>query len=137
MMEYYDLMNEYSETELFKEIIHFMDMSFPEWKTNRGLGFTSFEFIRHCINFLTLCNLEKNNGDLNLKFLKTIYLSLAEDYERFKMEYQFIFSSFVLDKFTAEYEQEIEDEYFTDFRYNDLYDSFLKKELKKVIYDFM
>ncbi|WJS93877.1 hypothetical protein NYQ10_17465 [Flavobacterium johnsoniae] len=39
MMEYYDLMNEHSETELFTEIIHFMDMSFPEWKTNRGLGF--------------------------------------------------------------------------------------------------
>ena len=52
-------MNEYSETELFKEIIHFMDMSFPEWKTNRSLGFTSIDFIIHCIDFLTLCKRKK------------------------------------------------------------------------------
>lgn len=136
MEQYYKLMNEYSGTELFKEIIHFMDMSFPEWKTNRGLGFTSLEFIRHCIDFLTLCNLEKNNEDLNLKSLKTIYLSLAEDYERFRMEYQSVFSSFALEKFTAEYEEEIEDEYLTDFRYNDLYDTFLNQELEKITYDF-
>lgn len=43
-------MNEYSETELFNEIIHFMGISFPEWKTNRGIGFSTTEFILHCID---------------------------------------------------------------------------------------
>ncbi|WJS93876.1 hypothetical protein NYQ10_17460 [Flavobacterium johnsoniae] len=69
--------------------------------------------------------------------MKTIYLSLAEDYERFRMEYQFIFSSFVLVKFTAEYEEEIEDEYLTDFSYDCLYETFLNVELEKVIFDFV
>ncbi|SHG58068.1 hypothetical protein SAMN05444481_105200 [Flavobacterium frigidimaris] len=129
-------MDEYSERELFKEIIHFMDISFPEWKTNRGLGFTSLEFIRHCIDFLTLSSLEKNDKVLKLRYLKTVYMSLVEDYERFRMEYQFIFSSFALDKFSAEYADEIEDEYLTDFKYNYLYNSFLNDELPKVTYDF-
>lgn len=129
-------MEEHSETELFKEIIHFMDISFPEWKTNKGLGFTSLEFVWHCIDFLTLCNLEKNDEVLNLKSLKTVYLSLAEDYERFRIAYQSIFLAYALDKFTAEYEDEIEDEYLTDFRYNYLYDIFLNDELQKVNYNF-
>ena len=68
--------------------------------------------------------------------MKTIYLSLAEDYERFRMEYQFIFSSFVLDKFTAEFAEEIEDEYLIDFRYDYLYETFLNKEFAKVAHDF-
>lgn len=49
-----------------------MDISFPEWKTNKGLGFTSVEFIKHCIDFLSLCNLERNDQVLNRKSLKTI-----------------------------------------------------------------
>ncbi|OXA98213.1 hypothetical protein B0A75_14815 [Flavobacterium oncorhynchi] len=136
MEQYCKLMNEYSGTELFKEIIHFMDMSFPEWKTNRGLGFTSLEFVRHSIDFLSQCNLEKNEKVFNIGSLKIIYLSLVEDYERFKTEYKLVFSSFVLDRFTAEYADEIEDEYLTDFRYNYLYDIFLKQEFEKVTYDF-
>ena len=113
-----------------------MDISSPEWKTNKGLGFTSVEFIKHCIDFLSLCNLGRNDQILNLKSLKTIYLSLAEDYERFRIEYKSIFLAYALDKFTAEYEAEIENEYLTDFRYNYLYETFLKIELTKVIYEF-
>jgi len=30
MDKYFNLMNTHSETELFKEIIHFMNMSFPD-----------------------------------------------------------------------------------------------------------
>jgi len=129
-------MDEYSETELFKEIIHFMEISFPEWKTNREVGFSAAEFILHSIEFLSQCNLEKPDNELNHKSLKTLYLSVAEDYQRFKTEYQFIFSSFTLGKFTTEYENEIEDKYLTDFRYNDLYESFFKQELEKITYDF-
>ena len=136
MIKYYNLMDEYSGTELFNETMHFMDLSFPEWKTNRGIGFTSVEFISHCMAFLSECNLEKRENELNRESLKTLYLSLAEDYARFKTEYQFIFSSLVLEKFHAEYEDELEDEYLTDFRYNDLYDTFLNQELVKVTYDF-
>ncbi|MFH6998888.1 hypothetical protein ACHRVZ_13200 [Flavobacterium sp. FlaQc-57] len=129
-------MNEYSGTELFKETIHFMNIFFPEWKTNRGIGFSAAEFILHCIEFLSQCNLRIDNKELNHESLKTLYLSVAEDYQRFKTEYQFIFSSFALEKFTTEYADEIEDEYITDFRYNDLYDSFFNQELEKVTYDF-
>lgn len=129
-------MNEHSETELFKEIIHFMDISFPEWKMNKGLGTSATEFILHCIDFLSQCTLEKRDNELNCESLKTLYLSVAEDYERFKTEYQFIFSSLALEKFAIEFEQELEDEYLTDFRYNDLYDTFFNQELKKVTYDF-
>ena len=60
--------------------------------------------------------------------MKTICLSLAEDFERFRVEYQFIFSSFALEKFTIEYGNEIEDEYLTDFRYNCLHETFLNME---------
>ncbi|MFH6964695.1 hypothetical protein ACHRVK_10030 [Flavobacterium plurextorum] len=136
MEEYNKLMDEYSRTELFKETIHFMDMSFPEWKTNRGIGFSSAEFILHCMEFLSQCTLDKKNEEFNLESLKTLYLSVAEDYQRFKTEYQFIFSSFALEKFTAKFASEIENEYLTDFRYNNLYNSFLNQELEKVTYNF-
>lgn len=136
MEQYYKLMNEYSGTELFKETIHFMDMSFPEWKTNRGIGFSAAEFILHCMEFLSQCTMGKKDEEFNLESLNTLYLSVAEDYQRFRTEYQFIFSSFALEKFTDEYADEIEDEYLTEFRYNDLYDNFLNQELEKVTYDF-
>lgn len=136
MEQYYKLMNEYSGTELLKETIHFMNISFPEWKTNRGIGFSAAEFILHCMEFLSQCNLSIDNKELNHESLKTLYLSVAEDYQRFKTEYQFIFSSFAVEKFTAEYADEIEDEYITDFKYNDLFDNFLKKEFGKVTYNF-
>lgn len=136
MSIYKRLMNEHSETELFKEIIHFMDISFPEWKTNKGLGTSATEFILHCIDFLSQCTLEKTGDELNSKSLTTLYLSVAEDYERFKTEYQFIFSANVLEKFTAKFEEELEDEHLTDYRYNDLYDTFLNHERQKVKHDF-
>ena len=136
MEQYCELMNEYSGTELFKEIIHFMDMSFPEWKTNRGIGFSSAEFILHCMEFLSQCIMYKKDKKLNLESLKTLYLSVAEDYQRFKTEYQFIFSSFTIEKFTAEHANEIEDKYLTDLRYNDLYNTFLNMEFEKITYDF-
>ncbi len=50
MNEYYDLMNEHSEKELFNEIIHFRGISFPLWKTNRGIGFSATEYILHCVD---------------------------------------------------------------------------------------
>jgi hypothetical protein len=76
------LMAEHSGTELFKEIIHFMDISFPEWKTNRGIGFSAAEFILHCIEFLSQCNLEKREDEFSCESMKTLYLSVAEDYQR-------------------------------------------------------
>ncbi len=89
------------------------------------------------MDFLSLSNLEKRDNDLNHKSLKTVYLSVAEDYKRFKRNYESAFLSSVLQKFHAEYENELEDEYLTDYRYNDLYDTFLKQELEKVTYDFV
>lgn len=136
MDAYKTLMYEHSDTELFKELIHFMDISFPEWKTNKGLGTTATEFISNSIDFLSQCNLEKRDDQLNKQSLIQIYLSVAEDYERYKMQYQSIFFENTLEKFTAEFEEELEDEYLTDYRYNDLYDSFFKYELQKVTYDF-
>jgi len=52
------------------------------------------------------------------------------------MQYQSIFFENTLEKFEIEFEQELEDEYLTDFRYNDLYDTFFNQELKKVVYSF-
>lgn len=134
---YYRVMDEYSGTELFKEIIHFMEMSFPEWKSNKGIGFSAAEFILNSIEFLTECIAEQRHEDLRLKSLKLLYASVAEDYERFKMEYKPIFLSIVLDKFNEKFEEELEDEFLTDFRYNDLYDTFLNQQLGKVTYDFI
>lgn len=136
MDTYKTLMEEHSDTELFKELIHFMDISFPEWKMNRGLGTTATEFICDSIDFLSQCNLEKRDDQLNKQSLTQIYLSVTEDYERYKMQYQSLFFEKSLEKFEIEFEQELEDEYLTDFRYNDLYDTFFNQELKKVTYDF-
>ncbi|PBJ14367.1 hypothetical protein [Flavobacterium sp. ACN6] len=113
-----------------------MYISFPEWETNKGLGTTATEFISDSIEFLSQCNLEKRDDQLNKQSLTQIYLSLAENYERYKVQYQSIFFENTLEKFTAEFEEELEDEYFTDFMYNYLFDSFLNKELEKVIYSF-
>lgn len=135
--DYYQVMSQYHDTELFCETIQFMESAFPEWRTNKGLGYSAAEFMLHCMDFLSLTNLEKRDNDLNHKSLKTVYLSVAEDYERFKRNYESAFLSSVLQKFHAEYENELEDEYLTDYRYNDLYDTFLKQELEKVTYDFV
>ena len=72
-------MEEYSGTELFREIIHFMDISFPEWKTNREIGLSAAEFISYCIEFLSQCTLDKRDDELNHELLKTIYLRVTED----------------------------------------------------------
>ena len=136
MDAYKTLMEEHSDTELFKELIHFMEIAFPEWKTNKGLGTTATEFISDSINFLSQCNLEKRDDQLNKQSLTQIYLSLAEDYERYKIQYQSIFFENTLEKFATEFEEELEDEFLTDFRYNDLYDNFFNQELMKVVHDF-
>ncbi|GAA3776673.1 hypothetical protein [Flavobacterium ginsengiterrae] len=73
---------------------------------------------------------------MNKESLTHIYLSVAEDYERYKTQYQSIFFANTLEKFTTEFEEELEDEYLTDYRYNDLFDNFLNKELQKMTYDF-
>lgn len=136
MDKYETLMEEHSDTELFKELIHFMDISFPEWKTNKGLGTTATEFISDCIEFFSQCTLENRDDLLNKESLTQIYFSVAEDYERYKIQYQSIFLENILEKFAVEFERELEDEYLTDYRYNDLYDNFFNEELEKETYNF-
>ncbi|KLT67768.1 hypothetical protein [Flavobacterium sp. ABG] len=71
----------------------------------------------------------KRDNQLNEQSLTQIYLSLAEDYERYKMQYQSIFFENTLERFAIEFEKELEDQYLTDYRYNDLYKTFLNQEL--------
>lgn len=72
--DYFLLINEYSGTELYKEIIHFMNLAFPEWTSNAGIGRWAAEFVLRAIQ-----NIEytEEKGYTPLETLKDMYVGLA------------------------------------------------------------
>ncbi|MEE9348903.1 MAG: hypothetical protein V3U80_02535 [Flavobacteriaceae bacterium] len=47
--DYHDLMNIHFNTEVFADVIDFIDLAFPKWRTHEGLGIFAPEFLKEII----------------------------------------------------------------------------------------
>ena len=137
--DYYTVMDEYSGTELFEEITHFMDIKHPYWKTNKGLGFWAAEFVYSAIqnNEYLL-----DRDEYSFKYmLENIYKELDYDYERMKSNFDMVYNNILLTDFENHHEDELEDnnhlseEEYSKF-YDNLFKAFKKEHLKIVTYNF-
>lgn len=137
--DYFVLMEEYSETELFKEIVHFMNMAFPEWLTNRGIGGWAAEFI--LTNIQDLDYFKELEDYSSLKKLTDCYLSVSTTYNTTKTQYSIVTNELLLQTFNNEFEIELSDnEYLSpkkfDAFYESLYTPYQNAFLNKISYNF-
>ena len=75
--DYQILQNEYSGTEQLHEVLHFLDLAFPEWKTHKGLGAGAPEFVLWVINHTS----ETCHTYSMREYLKLLYTEIADTYE--------------------------------------------------------
>jgi len=137
--DYYTLIEEYNETEIYKEIIHFMYLAFPDWTSNNGIGGWAAEFVLTSIR-----NLEHVYEDEQMSSsdkLKDIYTTLVDDYDDFKSMYSLSQGTRIVDVFEYECECEIEsishlEKKSYDLEWDKLFEAFKKDYLARVIYDF-
>lgn len=137
--DYFLLINEYSGTELYKEIIHFMNLAFPEWTSNAGIGRWAAEFVLTAIQ-----NLEytEEKEYTSLETLKDMYVGLAEDYHSAKKEYQLSVLDDILYDFDlkyGDYLDENKDLPDNDFNalYQELYNNYKSEYLSRRTYSFI
>lgn len=136
--DYEILRNEYSGTELFTEVIHFLDWFFPNWKTNRGLGEGAPEFV-----LTTIRSTEDHFYDSSqMEALRNLYLEIIDAYPTSK--------SFFNDGFTQSCHThlgDLSDDEFEDLfgklpedmskiEFEDAWDSYIKEKSLLVSYCF-
>lgn len=133
-------MGEYSHIEIFNEIIHFMDLAFPEWSTNKGVGFWAAEFVLTAIQNLE--HLYEESGLSSFEVLKELYLNLVCDYKNYKSQFSFALSDSILNDFEIEHDELLdENEHLSkeDYKvfYDKIYNAYQEKYLNKVTYVFL
>lgn len=136
--DYFILKKQHFGTVRYKEIIHFMDIAFPEWTSNAGIGTWAAEFVLTGIQNLECIGEEEQTSS---EMLKDIYVELAEDYKSFKVFYQFHNHNTILDEFDKKYGEYLEGKEHlptNDFNalYNELYKTFKSEYLRKRPYTF-
>lgn len=132
-------MEEYSNTELFKEIIHFIDIKYPEWKTNNGIGFWAGEFV--CTVILNNEYLQDRDEYSFREMCETLYKELDVHYNKTKSSFDFIYKDVLFRDFEIKYDEELEEnEHLSEAEYSVFYDNlyadFKKEHLKIVTYNF-
>ena len=137
--DYYTIMEEYSQTELFEEIIHFMDIAFPEWKSNKGIGFWAGEFVLTAI--LNNDHLEDRTVCTQREMLIDLYLELVSEYKNTKAQYEFIVFESIINKFENDKEFELEENEHLSVKeysvfYDELFSEYKKLKLEEVTYNF-
>lgn len=139
--DFFVLANEYSGTEIFKEIILFMYEAFPEWTSNRGIGEASAEFVLTAIQNLDYVYDDDDCDYDSRQSLETIFLSLPEYYKRTKEWYEMKFKIRVVEDFGREFDEILsEKEHLPRNDFNAFYDELLSnyesKRLDEITYDF-
>jgi len=140
--DYILLMEEYSNTELFKEIILYLDKKYPEWKTNKGVGFWSAEFVLSIINQNEYLEIE---GNSNKEKLKDLHTDIEFNYNSFQSSYQIEIPQTITNEVEKIYEEELSilednnsvssEKYMT--YYNTVKKKFEETFIKEVTYDFI
>ena len=78
---FYDqILYNYSGSVQLEEIFHFLDLAFPKWKTNGGLG----EFAPEFVIWLLEHTSESFQNDSFFDFLKFLYFEIAEEYLKYE-----------------------------------------------------
>lgn len=136
---YNRLMEEYSQTEIFKEIIKYLNTTYPKWSTCHFLGLWSPEFVETTIqNLEYLKDIEEHT---KLEMLTNIQEEITNRFDDTFINYQSIFSKQLLINFESTFEEELEDnrhlpyQEYSDF-YDNLFNTFEKNEKDKFIYNF-
>ena len=133
--DYFVLMEEYFHLEIYKEIIQFMNLAFPEWKSNRGIGAWAAEFI--LTNIQSLDYFDEIENYTSLDKLKDCYLSLSEEYTKTKPQYKLVIEQLVLKSYQNENEELLmDDDSLSNSELDSLFMSFREKYLNKIIYNF-
>lgn len=132
--DYIQLIEEYSNTEMYNEIIHFMNWFYPEWNSNYGIGEIAPEFILTAIQNLDF--LGNFNEENTFENLKAVYLELADSYPKSKDWYQSNISERIYNKFNEAYPDESELDELSQTEYDELYNEFSKNEMNKILYKF-
>lgn len=136
---YNALMNEYSETEILKEALLFMDGAFPEWNSNRGAGILSAEFLYDTLE--NLGYLQNGTKYTSKDILKDLYTELVREYQLKKAYYEL----FLIDKISTAFdianeEFDEENKHLSPENYIALYkmqlNDFKKEYLNRVTFDF-
>ncbi len=86
--DYLLIQQEYSPTEVFLEITGFLNLAFPSWKLNSGLGAGASEFMLRFINQYEYDFYEINQREA----LINLYLDIAEQYS---ISREFFYGAFV------------------------------------------
>ena len=136
---YINLLEEYSQTEIFKEIISFLNKTYPKWSSNHFLGAYAAEFVETIIQ--TLEYLQVREEHTKLEMLKNIHEEITSRFNDTYFNYQSIFSEQLIINFESAFEEELSDnshlpyQEYSDF-YDKLFDAFEKNEKDKIIYNF-
>lgn len=128
--DYILLQNEYFDTEIFKEIVHFMDMAFPEWKSNKGIGFYAPEFV---LTTIQNCDYLIEAETLNLNLL---YAELVLEYPKSKASYELSFEEYFDNYFFAK----LEDDSFeatSHQQQEEVYRNYFERVITYIPYDFI
>lgn len=101
----------YSGSVQLEEILHFLDLAFPKWKTNGGLGTFAPEFVIWILDHSS----ESYQIDSFFEFLKFVYFEIAEEYPKYKESQAFSFDLECIEYFPEDseafYEALSDDEY--------------------------
>ncbi|MDD3721222.1 MAG: hypothetical protein PHW92_01865 [Lutibacter sp.] len=136
---YIRLIEEYSHTEIFKEIISFLNINYPKWSSNHFLGSYAVEFVETTIQ--NLDSLQDKEDHTKLEMIKNIREEIASRFNDTYFNYQLMFSEQLIINFESTFEEELYDnrhlpyQEYSDF-YDNLFDAFEKNEKDKIIYNF-
>ena len=136
---YSRLMEEYSQTEIFKEIINFLNITYPKWSTNHFLGSWAAEFVETTIQNLE--SLQDGEEHTKSEILANIQDEITNRFDDTFINYQSIFSEQLIINFESTFDDELYDnrhlpyQEYSDF-YDNLFNAFEKNEKDKIIYNF-
>lgn len=137
--DFYELMEDYQRSNLFDDIIEFMDETFPEWDSNEGVGSWAAEFVLSAIHDLEDDYYDEDVDNKESK--ETLESYLKGEYPGSKHNYTHVFSNEVLKAFDDEREhlvEQIEDLPKEEFKkeYDKIYNKFEAEYSKRVTYAF-
>ena len=84
----YDLIeNLYSGTVQLEEVLHFLNLAYPKWKTNGELGAFAPEFVLWILEHTEYFYKSKSF----LEYLKALYAEIVDEYDSYQEEQAFSF----------------------------------------------
>jgi hypothetical protein len=125
------LQMEYSNTELYKEVISFMNVAFPLWNTFEGIGNCAPQFILN-----TLQNLDYID-ELNDKTLALIYEDISSNYIEILKFHQIDKNSRYLNMFTSFcFNNDLDTDEWSDYEYELKFQKYKKHLMSCITYAF-